>query len=119
MNINPEIKVHEDDNGKIYKVDYTLLIQGRQKGDSFLARCSVLNAIGFSEKNQIAAFGDLTDNLDLFFKIHAERGTLKTALVALGWKKRNDNSNYISDVLVRSLFEEKKYSGSVEVKQAA
>lgn len=73
-------------NGK-YTVKATLPLLRKEKDGYYFVQCPALKTIGYSNVSYAAAIKDHKVELDLFFKVHIARKTIKTALNSLGWKK--------------------------------
>lgn len=86
------IKHKEDDEGNILSVECNLpyLKASKENGIHF-ALCPLLRTFGFSNKSEEDAVRELQKDLDIFFKIHIKRKTLKSALTSLDWVQGNEH----------------------------
>lgn len=57
---------------------------------TFYVQSPALKVVGFSKISLEDAKAELVKDIDIFFKAHLHRKTLRTALLALGWRKEGD-----------------------------
>jgi len=79
------IKINEQ-NGELEISDIDISIDESEEG--WLAYCSGLKVLGYSNKGAQDALDDLKCALEEFFKIHLEEKTLKEALLEFGWTSK-------------------------------
>jgi len=68
------------------EIDNLGIFEKETRSGNYLTFCPVLKLLGYSETSAEDAFEDLKENVSLFFKIHAEEGTLDAALKSIGWE---------------------------------
>lgn len=93
-NHNVIISIFETSDGEIEYVDINIPILFRTDRNGYYVQSPVLKTIGFSTTSLEAAHLDHDIDVDIFFKAHFERGTLRSALSNLGWSKKDDRFEY-------------------------
>jgi len=88
------LKILEDDLGRIFKIEATLPILQKESDGWFFIQCPALKTIGSSNKSIEDAVKDHEIDLDIFFSAHINRGTIKSALDALGWVKSDHHYSF-------------------------
>ena len=105
------LKIAENDTGDVVSVSVSYPTLKKEVNGSFFVQSPVFKGIGFSTKSLQDAEIDLQKDIDIFFKVHLERKTLKTALASLGWKKHDLSFSFpeISSVMLdRAEFREQQ-----------
>lgn len=92
--LTPELQIQEDDNGNIIGIIATLPLLESQDDNGYYIQCPLTKTIGFSAKSIELAVEDHDVDIDIFFKTHLRRKTLKTALASLGWYRVDDHYGF-------------------------
>lgn len=86
-----KLRQYTDNDNNTTKIElgsFPILI--KKKETCWVAFSPQFRVLGFSSVSEDDAKSELKSSLDLFFEVHAERGTLEEALKDFGWKKEND-----------------------------
>ena len=85
------LTVEETDDGVI-TISGNFPILKKEKDGYFFVQCPIFRTLGISTVSFEEAEKDLDVDFGLFFRVHLERGTLKSALHSLQWRKVNETS---------------------------
>jgi len=83
--MNAILSIKPSGDGVKIEVD-NLPIFSRQEGNQWIVFSPTFKVLGYSKSNEEDAIKDLKDSLNIFFEVHAEDGTLGSALQEFGWE---------------------------------
>lgn len=96
MNKETKIVLHTtvNEDGNIIGVEVELPVYVRTTEDGvFQVQCPVIRTIGYSTVSIEDALADHDKDVDVFFKVHFKRNTLRHALLSLGWNEVDHQFN--------------------------
>jgi predicted RNase H-like HicB family nuclease len=82
----------ETDDGHVTEVKCNYPIVHTKNDKGYYVVCPVFKTVGFSSQSLEEAIKKHDIDLDIFFSVHLERNTIKSALLSLGWKRELNNS---------------------------
>lgn len=77
------------------KIDQEVEVRIKRRINHCIVKCDSLRTIGYSNYSVEESIDSLKENIDIFKRVHIERGTLKKALLSFGWvNTTGDNWQY-------------------------
>lgn len=102
------LKIQKNNDGIITSIETVLPILktypiGIQKA-SFTVRCPILKTLGYSMESMEDAINDHMEDIDTFFDMHIQEGTLITALTSVHFEfQKVSDDEYHSPILSEEL----------------